>query len=150
MRIVLFLFCVLAFLAGVVILVGAQSAIHEIEAFMFFLISAVFLIGASVVEAINMASKKIAALAQILADVRKTAPPVQPTPTTPPQPVASEAPASRPYFFSVDGKNSGPHSLEEMRWFHKSGKLTDETLVIRQGDAEWQPAIMFPEIFFEG
>ena len=55
---------------------------------------------------------------------------------------------SRPYFFSVDGEDSGPHSLEEMRRFRESGSLTDETLVIRLGDKEWQPASMFTELFF--
>jgi GYF domain 2 len=148
MRIVLFLLCVLAFLAGGGILAAAQSAIHEIEAFILFLISAVLLVGASVVEAINAARKKIEASIQIPADVRKAAPPPQPVPV-PPQPVAPAPPASRPYFFSADGKDSGPHSLDEMRRFHKSGELTDETLVIRQGDADWQPATMFPEICFE-
>jgi hypothetical protein len=148
MHIVLFLLCVLAFLAGAVILVAAQSAIHEIEAFILFLISAVLLVGFSVVEAINAARKKIEALVQGPADVGKAAPPPQPAPA-PPQPVAPAPPASRPYFFSADGKDSGPHSLDEMRRFHKSGKLTDETLVIRQGDADWQPATMFPEICFE-
>jgi len=149
MRVVLLLLCGLAFLAGAGILVDAKSAIHEIEAFMLFLISAVLLTGASVVEAINIARKKIEALVQIPAEVRKTAPPPQAAPAPPPQPVAPTPPASRPYFFSADGKDSGPHSLDEMRRFHKSGKLTDETLVIRQGDADWQPATMFPEICFE-
>jgi hypothetical protein len=59
MRIFLFILCLLAFLAGVGILAGAQSAIHEIEAFILFLISAVLLVGASVVEAINIARKRI-------------------------------------------------------------------------------------------
>lgn len=149
MRILLFLLCVFAFLAGAGILASAKSAIHEIEAFMLFLISAVLLTGASVVEAINVARKKIETLVQIPADVRKAVPPAQPAPAPPPQPVASAPPASRPYFFSADGKDSGSHSLDEMRRFRKSGKLTDETLVIRQGDANWLPASMFPEICFE-
>ena len=49
------------------------------------------------------------------------------------------------YFFSVDGKDSGPHSLMEMRQFRASGILSDETLVVRLGDKEWQPAYMFTE-----
>ena len=54
---------------------------------MLFLISAVLLTGASVVEAIHIARKKIEALVQIPADVRKTAPPPQAAP-------ARTAPAS--------------------------------------------------------
>lgn len=152
MRIVLFLLCVLAFLAGAGILAAAQSALHEIEAFILFLMSAVLLIGASVVEAINIARKRIEALIQPPVDAKKSpppAPPVQPASAPPPQPVAPPRPASHSYFFSVDGKDSGPYSLDEMRRFWKSGKVTDETLVIRQGDVQWQPASMFPEFSFE-
>ena len=52
MRVVLFVFSVLAFLAGAAILSAAKSAIHEIEAFILFLVSAVFLSGACIVDAI--------------------------------------------------------------------------------------------------
>ena len=153
MRFVLFLLCVLAFLAGAGILADAKSAIHEIEAFILFLISAVLLAGASVVEAINLARKKVEAKMELFiqapADVRKAAPAKKPAPAPSPQPVAIAPSVSRPYFFSVDGKDSGPHSLDEMRRFRKSGKLTDETLVIRQGDADWATASMFPEICFD-
>ncbi len=74
--------------------------------------------------------------------------PKLPPSVPPPHPVPSPPPVSRPYFFSVDGQDSGPHSLDEMRRFRKSGKLTDETLVIRQGDTDWHPASMFTEICF--
>ena len=47
MRIFLFILCFLSFLVGLMILAGAQSAIHEIEAFLLFLIAAVFLVGAA-------------------------------------------------------------------------------------------------------
>ena len=57
MRVFLFILCVLSFLAGVMILAGAKSAIHEIEGFLLFLIGAVFLIGAAIVEAINRQRK---------------------------------------------------------------------------------------------
>jgi hypothetical protein len=58
-------------------------------------------------------------------------------------------PISRSYFFSLDGKDSGPYSLEEMRLFRRSGTVSDETLVVRLGDSEWQPASMFAEITFK-
>jgi len=54
MRIFLFCLAILALLAGVSILLYAKSAIHEIEAFVLFLISAVFLSGAAVVESVNL------------------------------------------------------------------------------------------------
>jgi hypothetical protein len=57
MRIFLFILCVLSFIAGLMILAGAKSAIHEIEAFLLFLIGAVFLVGAAIVEAIHSQRK---------------------------------------------------------------------------------------------
>jgi hypothetical protein len=62
MRVLLFLLAVVAFLAGVGILVSAQSAIHEIEAFVVFLIAAVFVSGSAVVEAVNDVRKKLEAV----------------------------------------------------------------------------------------
>jgi hypothetical protein len=151
MRIILFLLSVLAFLAGSGVLVGAESAIHEIEAFMLYLISAIFLSGAAVVEAINAARKKLEPVISALA-VPKPPEVVRPVQTTPAPPPPSPAPAPKPvqrsYFVSIDGKDSGPHSLDEVRKLRQIGKLTDETLVIRQGDSEWQAASMFPEICF--
>lgn len=76
--------------------------------------------------------------------------PVAPTPVPllrPVQPVAATTPR---YYFSSDGVDSGPYSLEEMRRFRQSGRLTDETLVFREGDKERQPTTMFSEICFEG
>ena len=150
MRVILFLLSVLAFLAGSGVLVGAESAIHEIEAFMLYLISAVFLSGAAVVEAINAARKKLEPVISALAVSKppEVVRPVQATPAPPLPPAPSPQPAPRSYFLSIDGKDSGPYSLDEVRKLRQIGKLTDETLVIRQGDSEWQAASMFPEICF--
>lgn len=60
MRILLFILAILAFLAGASILATAKSAIHEIEAFVLFLIAAVFISGAGVVEAVNLLRKDMA------------------------------------------------------------------------------------------
>jgi uncharacterized membrane protein YhaH (DUF805 family) len=64
----------------------------------------------------------------------------------PPQPAPAPPSASQSYFLSVDGKDSGPHSLDEMRRLRQAGRLTDDTLVFRQGDQGWQPASKFSEI----
>ena len=58
MTIILFLFSGLALIAGLAILIGAESALHEIEAFLLFLISAVLLSGASIVEAVSRLQPK--------------------------------------------------------------------------------------------
>ena len=59
MRILLFLLAILAFLAGAGIFASAKSAIHEIEAFILFLITAVFISGAGIVEAVNQLRKDL-------------------------------------------------------------------------------------------
>jgi len=150
MSILLFLLSCLAFGAGVLVILSGKTVFQEIEGFIFFLISAVFLSGAGVVEAISTARKKFEPLLRLLADSKPPEPPPQPrpaqTPTPPPPPAPNPTP--KPYFVSIDGKDSGPYSLEEVRQLRKVGKLTDETLVIRQGDSEWQAASMFPEICF--
>jgi 4-hydroxybenzoate polyprenyltransferase len=62
MRILLFILATLAFLVGASIFTAAESAVHEIEAFILFLISAVFISGAGVVEAVNLLRKEMASL----------------------------------------------------------------------------------------
>ena len=58
MRIILFVLAILAFITGGSILAVAKSAIHEIEAFVLFLIAAVFLSGAAIVEAVDRLHKE--------------------------------------------------------------------------------------------
>jgi hypothetical protein len=57
MRIFLFILFILSLLAGAIILADAKSATNEIEAFLLFLIAAVFLVGAAIVDAIQSQRK---------------------------------------------------------------------------------------------
>lgn len=59
MKVVLFVLSVLAFLAGFAILQGSKSAIHEIEAFVLYIVSAVLFSGAAIVGAINRVAEKV-------------------------------------------------------------------------------------------
>jgi flagellar biosynthesis GTPase FlhF len=59
MRVILFLFAVIAILAGGGIFGAAQSAIHEIEAFCLFLIASVLFAGACIVDAILSTRHKL-------------------------------------------------------------------------------------------
>ncbi len=61
-------------MAGTGILLAAKSAIHEIEAFVLFLIAAVLLIGAAIVEAINAARAKLEAMMVAVQRVRSAVP----------------------------------------------------------------------------
>jgi len=59
MKIVLFVLAILAFLSGFGILASAKSAIHEIEAFVLYIVSAVFFSGSAIVGAINRIGDKL-------------------------------------------------------------------------------------------
>lgn len=59
MRVFILVLSILAFLCGLVILVYSKSAIHEIEAFVLYLISAVLLSGSAIIRAINRLSSNI-------------------------------------------------------------------------------------------
>ena len=59
MRVIMFVLAVLAFVVGFVILAGAKGAVHEIEAFVLYLIAAVLFSGAAVVDAIINLPKRM-------------------------------------------------------------------------------------------
>ncbi len=59
MRVLLFIVGLAAFLYGASVLAVAQSAVHEIEASILFLIGAVFISSAAIVEAVNGVHKKL-------------------------------------------------------------------------------------------
>lgn len=53
MKMLLMLLSILSFLAATAVLFSAKSAVHEIESFILYLISAVLLSGAGIIEAIQ-------------------------------------------------------------------------------------------------
>jgi hypothetical protein len=61
MRVLLAILAVLSFLIGAALFVVSKSAVHEIEAFVVLLISAVFLVGAAIVEAVQNLRSDLAA-----------------------------------------------------------------------------------------
>ena len=60
MGVLLGLLAAVAFAVGASVLSGAENAIHEIEAFILFLIGAVFASGVAVVDAVNALRKEVA------------------------------------------------------------------------------------------
>jgi membrane protease subunit (stomatin/prohibitin family) len=50
------------------------------------------------------------------------------------------------YFVAIQGKQSGPHGMDELRQHAGSGALTRETLVWKQGMAAWAPAAQVDEL----
>ena len=59
MKIFLLILSILSFLAGLLILQGAKGAIHEIEGFVLYIVSAVFFSGFAIVAAINRLAEKL-------------------------------------------------------------------------------------------
>ena len=59
MRMILFVLAVFAFIGGAAILTTANSAAHEIEGLILFIIFAIFLSAAGIVEAINLLKKEM-------------------------------------------------------------------------------------------
>ena len=132
MRIILFLLSALAFLAGGGILKGAQSAIHEIEAFMLFLVSAVLFVGASIVETINVARKKIENTLRerpapaVSHETNYSVDPVQHLIVPPQHPPQTESLPTGPPAFPMEGSEQANERdasdlLEQARRFAHSG-----------------------------
>lgn len=65
MRWFLFGLAIIAFLSGITILAAATSALHEIEAFIVFVIAAVLLSGAAIVDAIHTMRRRFEALEEL-------------------------------------------------------------------------------------
>jgi hypothetical protein len=159
MRVVLTVLCILTFLGGCSILTGAKSAIHEIEAFMVFLISAVFLVGAALLDAISDARKKFAAMidsssaaarhaSEVVAVLREqlsllTA---QHTQATPPARGTRKAVPGQTYYYAADEGDMGPHTAEDIREFREAGMVIDDTLIFREGDTQWRACKYFPDL----
>ena len=149
MHIFLSIFSVLAFLAGLGVLIGATGAIHEIEGFVLMLISSVLLVGAAIVDAIRYARERLEWVVQSGTGATKQAPTSKVGPLAPPviPPPPNPKPAKHAaYFVSLDGRDSGPHSLDDLKRLRQAGSVSEDTLAFREGDSEWRPLSQFAEI----
>lgn len=188
MRILLFALFGAAFFTGFVVLREAKSAIHEIEAFLLFLISAVLLVGAAIIEGITQArtkmeemledeiadamkkfevfiesaeltaSKKFEVLfeyvelsaintgniVQLLKAHLPTLAEKVPKELQPP-PQATKSGAAKSYYYSVNGGQHGPYTLDEVRELRASGVIDDKTLIFKKGGTEWRNLAEFSE-----
>lgn len=188
MRILLFISSGGSFLIGFTILESAKSAIHEIEAFLLFLIGATLLVGAAILAAIFRARKQLeevivskmegvikqsASLSDAgevstakrfetlieyvglnAANTAKTVNLLKSLLPTLAENVASQPAAAvvtqkvvttKPYFYSLEGGQSGPFSSEEVRELRASGVINDTTLIFKNGDTEWRKFSEFSE-----
>jgi len=145
MRVLLFVLCAFALLVGTVILLAARSAIHEIEAFVLFLIAAVLLIGAAIVEAINSARSKLDAMLVAVQTVWPAGPSVSTNKLPPPLPYSldrSEPTESisnlpdPPMYVGVDDSQSDEESATDMfneaRQFAAEGRKDQAVFTLRE------------------
>lgn len=58
----------------------------------------------------------------------------------PPQGVPPPLPAAASYFVAVNGQQGGPFTMEQLAQMRVQGTLTRESLVWKQGMAQWTPA----------
>ena len=65
--------------------------------------------------------------------------PTEPAAAPPPPPTAPAAAAGRLWFFHIDGRNDGPHTVETVLDQVKMGRLDADTLVWKEGMGDWQP-----------
>ncbi len=122
MRFILFVLALLAFLAGGCILAVARSAIHEIEAFVLFLIGAVFISDAAIVDAVNLLQKELRRL-----DKRA------------PLPLPSSSSTLAHWYYAKAGKRIGPLSTADLKQMASSGQLSPNDMVWKEGMASWIP-----------
>lgn len=130
MRITLFLLACLSFLGGGAIMLQARSAVHEIEAFVLFLIAATLLAGAAIVEAISRSArhsiKTNDLLAQLLAGSKTT--------TTAAVPAAVEP----RFYVRLNDETNGPFPIAQIRELRNRGTIDDDTPVAREGEKDWR------------
>ena len=70
--------------------------------------------------------------------------PPQDSPQSPPQ--APPPPPSSTYFVLVNNKQEGPYNIEQLKSFIQNGQLLKDTLMWKQGMAEWEKAANLNDI----
>lgn len=128
---------VIALLLAFVILLVGSSAVHEIEAAIVFLIACSSLGFANVIEKQTEHLKVLNEVKDAIAKASSVAA-TQPS-AHEPRIVVPPVPGTEDYFIASDGKAAGPHKLESLRNFLERGKITQETMIFKQGAAEWKP-----------
>jgi hypothetical protein len=156
MHIFLFVISLLAFFAGCSIFLAAKSAIHEIEAFLIFLISALLFTGAAIIEAILKSHTKANAPASgadlaVMNTAQKSSPPrerLSPAPEYLPPPIPHSGDArERVYYYSTGADTKGPCTDREVLQLLKTGSINYQTPVFKEGEAEWKRLAQFDEFF---
>ena len=154
MHILLFVLAFIAALIGGATFSAAKSAIHEIEAGVLFLSSAVFLVGAVITNAIDAQSKEtrktadrlskiLISLDEVLSHLKPAcASLVSSKSLSSPPPPLPELPPSDQFYVSIDGSVNGPISSQKVR--ELAARMPDKQIhVMMEGAKEWQPIADF-------
>jgi hypothetical protein len=149
MSIFLFILCLLSFLAGLMIFAGAKSAIHEIEAFLLFLIGAVFLVGAAIVDYLKQMLKsqqKAEEHLRVLRSTHEEQTKREHVKSSPPPLAARQVVADQTYHYIAEGEQIGPYTSRDIREFRDAGVIANDTLLLKDGDTQWRPLSEFAEL----
>ena len=143
MRVFLFLLSLVSFLAGSSVLLGASSAIHEIEAFVLFLIAATLLSGAAVVEGLNRRRKDSIKVEELLEKIAKKLDDQAPFVKKACDAIARESslpplPGQERYFLSIDDNVQGPYLLSEIQELVSRGSVDQRSKILKEGTKLWQ------------
>jgi hypothetical protein len=138
MRIFLFVLALVALLAGASVLASAKSAVHEIEAFVLFLIAATFLTGSALVEALMQGFKSVGETNTLLV---KLSADIQAARDTPRSEAAAIPPIEAPgYWVRIGTDTNGPFPAAKIRELHRRGAIDNDTPVVREGEKDWKRA----------
>ena len=136
MRIILLVLSLLAFFAGVGFLSAAKSQIHEIEAFMLFIVAATLVSAAAVVDTVLRAIARNDRMEEMLETLSNKMDAMgEKHRAEPPAVVTSEAPA---YWVRLENDSNGPFPISKLRELRKRGTIDDDTPVAREGEKEWK------------
>ena len=136
MRIILLVLSLLAFFAGVGFLSAAKSQIHEIEAFMLFIVSATLVSAAAVVDTVLRAIARNDRMDDMLQKLASKMDAMAEKPRGDGPAVATaEAPA---YWVRLENDSNGPFPISKLRELRKRGTIDDDTPVAREGEKIWK------------
>ncbi len=124
----------LGLLAGL----GASSLVGSIAGLFIMLIGAVFFCAAGILDTLDHHSKLLGRAIQAI-----SVKPAAIIGASLPEKPANSGPA---YFLSIDGVDSGPHSLGDVLALWKSKRLKPVDLVYRNDETAWMTGSQFAEI----
>lgn len=112
----------------------AETVYQQMVGLLLVLIGAVAGTGACVSAVVEVAGDRIRSAIKAMPEPLPSAP--EPKPAAVPAPPMIQA--AEEYFYSMGGQDHGPVTAGQLRTYHQSGAIRDDTLVVRVGASNWQ------------